>query len=95
VVLKHCRFLSLAPTPFLSLQDALEYGLIDEVIAPNAGKAEKAAAYWLKSGRAESDGRLEQWQEYLELQERYSMQDQFKKVSVCVWVMCTKVEVAG
>jgi hypothetical protein len=50
------------------------------VIAPNADKADKAAAYWLKSGRAESDGRLEQWQEYLELQEKYSMQDQFKKV---------------
>lgn len=66
--------------PTTCVQDALEYGLIDEVIAPNADKAEKAAAYWLKSGRAESDGRLEQWQEYLELQERYSMQDQFKKV---------------
>lgn len=61
-------------------QDALEYGIIDEVIPPNADKAEKAAAYWLKSGRAESDGRLEQWKEYLELQERYSMADQFKKV---------------
>jgi hypothetical protein len=62
------------------LQDALEYGLIDEVIAPDAAKAEKAAVYWLKSGRAESDGRLEQWKEYLELQEKYSMKDQFKKV---------------
>jgi hypothetical protein len=61
-------------------QDALEYGLIDEVIQPNAAKAEKAAGYWLKSGRAESDGRLEQWKEYLELQEKYSMADQFKKV---------------
>lgn len=66
-------------------QDALEYGLIDEVIAPNAGKAEKAAAYWLKSGRAEGDGRLEQWQEYLELQEKYSMQDQFRKVGHTLW----------
>lgn len=65
---------------YMRPQDALEYGLIDEVIAPNAGKAEKAAAYWLKSGRAEGDGRLEQWQEYLELQEKYSMQDQFRKV---------------
>ena len=68
--------------PLSGSQDALEYGLIDEVIAPNAAKAEKAAAYWLKSGRAESDGRLEQWQEYLELQEKYSMEDQFKKVCV-------------
>lgn len=80
-------FLSAAP-PLLcctvavaATQDALEYGLIDEVIAPNAEKAEKAATYWLRSGRAESDGRLEQWQQYLELQEKYSMQDQFKKVS--------------
>lgn len=50
------------------------------MIAPDAGKAERAAAYWLRSGRAESDGRLEQWKEYLELQERYSLQDSFKKV---------------
>lgn len=71
---------TLFPIHLLLLQDALEYGLIDEVIAPNAEKAEKAASYWLRSGRAESDGRLEQWQEYLELQEKYSMQDQFKKV---------------
>lgn len=63
-------------------QDALEYGLIDEVIQPDADKAERAAAYWLKSGRAESDGRLEQWKEYLELQEKYSLQDQFKKVGL-------------
>jgi hypothetical protein len=68
------------PTHTHTHQDAIEYGLIDEVIAPNADKAEKAATYWLKSGRAESDGRLEQWKEYLELQERYSMADQFKKV---------------
>jgi hypothetical protein len=69
------------------LQDALEYGLIDEVIAPDAGKAEKAATYWLKSGRAESDGRLEQWKEYLELQEKYSMKDQFKKVCYIVTML--------
>jgi len=31
-------------------------------------KEEKAAAYWLKSGRAETEGRLEQWFEYLSLQ---------------------------
>eukprot|EP00882_Tetradesmus_deserticola_P020769 GHRQ01022442.1.p1 GENE.GHRQ01022442.1~~GHRQ01022442.1.p1 ORF type:complete len:194 (+),score=87.53 GHRQ01022442.1:67-648(+) len=65
---------------YMRPQDALEYGLIDEVIAPDADKAEKASSYWLKSGRAESDGRLEQWREYLELQEKYSMKDQFKKV---------------
>ncbi|KAF6260078.1 inactive subunit of chloroplast ClpP complex [Scenedesmus sp. NREL 46B-D3] len=65
---------------YMRPQDALEYGLIDEVIMPDAAKAEKATTYWLKSGRAESDGRLEQWKEYLELQEKYSMKDQFKKV---------------
>lgn len=36
--------------------------------------------YWLKSGRAESEGRLEQWQEYLGLQERYALKESFKKV---------------
>lgn len=64
----------------MCVQDALEYGLIDEIIQPNEEKVEKAASYWLKSGRAESDGRLEQWKEYLELQEKYSMKDQFRKV---------------
>jgi hypothetical protein len=29
-----------------------------------------------------SVGRLEQWQEYHKLQEKYSMEDQFKKVCV-------------
>ena len=54
--------------------------MIDEIIAPDAEKAAKAANYWLVSGRAESDGRLEQWKEYLELQEKYGMQDSMKKV---------------
>lgn len=62
------------------MQDALEYGLIDEIIQPDAAKSAKAAAYWVKSGRAETDGRLEQWKEYIDLQEKYSMKDQFKKV---------------
>lgn len=69
--------LSFAPC---AVQDALEYGLIDEVIQPNVEKTEKAASYWLKSGRAESDDRLEQWKQYIELQEKYSMKDQFRKV---------------
>jgi hypothetical protein len=49
-------------------QDALEYGLIDEIIAPDAGKAAAAEQYWLRSGRAESEGRLEQWKEYIDTQ---------------------------
>jgi len=65
---------------YMRPQDALEYGVIDEIIAPDADKAAKAANYWLVSGRAESDGRLEQWKEYLELQEKYGMQDSMKKV---------------
>lgn len=59
--------------------DALEYGLIDEIIAPNEDKERKAISYWARSGRAESDGRLEQWQEYLALQEEYALKDAFKK----------------
>eukprot|EP00955_Chlamydomonas_euryale_P035801 350235-Chlamydomonas_euryale.AAC.13 len=46
---------------YMRPQDALEYGIIDEIIAPNADKQQKAAEYWLRSGRAESEGRLEQW----------------------------------
>eukprot|EP00877_Chromochloris_zofingiensis_P007811 jgi/Chrzof1/3283/Cz12g19140.t1 len=65
---------------YMRPQDALEYGLIDEIIQPDAAKSAKAAAYWVKSGRAETDGRLEQWKEYIDLQEKYSMKDQFKKV---------------
>lgn len=60
--------------------DALEYGIIDEIIQPNEVKQQKAIEYWVKSGRAESEGRLEQWQEYLSLQEEYALKDSFKKV---------------
>lgn len=36
--------------------------------------------YWIKSGRAESEGRLEQWNEFLSLQEEYALRDSFRKV---------------
>ncbi|GIL60686.1 hypothetical protein Vafri_15214 [Volvox africanus] len=65
---------------YMRPRDALEYGIIDEIIEPNAEKVEKAAQYWIKSGRAESEGRLEQWQEYLSLQEEYALKDSFRKV---------------
>ena len=65
---------------YMRPQDALEYGIIDEIIQPNADKQQKAVEYWVKSGRAESEGRLEQWQEYLALQEEYALKDSFKKV---------------
>lgn len=65
---------------YMRPQDALEYGIIDEVIQPNAMKQQKAVEYWVKSGRAESEGRLEQWAEYLALQEEYALKDSFKKV---------------
>lgn len=65
---------------YMRPQDALEYGIIDEIIQPNAVKQQKAVEYWVKSGRAESEGRLEQWQEYLALQEEYALRDSFKKV---------------
>ncbi|KAG2440735.1 hypothetical protein HXX76_003592 [Chlamydomonas incerta] len=65
---------------YMRPRDALEYGIIDEIIEPNEDKAEKAAQYWIKSGRAESEGRLEQWQEYLSLQEEYALKDSFRKV---------------
>lgn len=91
-VANHTPSSSLLPLVAL-LQDALEYGLIDEIIQPNAEKVEKAAAYWLKSGRAESDGRLEQWKEYLELQEKYSMKDQFRKVRAEPQLACSKYSV--
>jgi len=65
---------------YMRPQDALEYGIIDEIIQPDANKKQKAVEYWVKSGRAESEGRLEQWQEYLALQEEYALKDSFKKV---------------
>jgi len=64
---------------YMRPQDALAYNLIDEIIQPDMAKSAKAAAYWVKSGRAESEGRLEQWQEYLALQEQYALQDSFRK----------------
>lgn len=69
---------------YMRPRDALEYGIIDEIIEPNAQKVEKAAAYWIKSGRAEGDGRLEQWMEYLSLQEEYALKDSFRKVTAQV-----------
>lgn len=60
--------------------DALEYGIIDEVIQPDAAKASAAAQYWLRSGRAESEGRLEQWKEYIDRQEVLNMKESFRKV---------------
>ncbi|KAG2496818.1 hypothetical protein HYH03_005224 [Edaphochlamys debaryana] len=65
---------------YMRPRDALEYGIIDEIIEPDRDKQEKAAQYWLKSGRAESEGRLEQWNEYLSLQEEYALKDSFRKV---------------
>ena len=65
---------------YMRPQDAIEYGLIDEIIEPDRDKQSKAVQYWIKSGRAESDGRLEQWQEYLSLQEKYALKDAFRKV---------------
>ncbi|KAG1656532.1 hypothetical protein FOA52_005558 [Chlamydomonas sp. UWO 241] len=65
---------------YMRPQDAIEYGIIDEIIQPNAAKQQKAAEYWVKSARAESEGRLEQWYEYLKLQEEYALKDSFKKV---------------
>ncbi|GFR51883.1 hypothetical protein Agub_g14362 [Astrephomene gubernaculifera] len=66
---------------YMRPRDALEYGIIDEIIEPNADKQEKAAAYWIKSGRAEGEGRLEQWTEYLSAQEEYALRDSFRKVA--------------
>lgn len=66
--------------PMHTTQDMIEYGIIDEVIQPDARKAAAAAAHWVKSGRAEGEGRLEQWAEYLQLQEKYSLKDSFRKV---------------
>ncbi|KIY94116.1 hypothetical protein MNEG_13845 [Monoraphidium neglectum] len=65
---------------YMRPKDALEYGLIDEIIAPDAGKAAAAEQYWLRSGRAESEGRLEQWKEYIDTQEAYAIKDSFRKV---------------
>jgi hypothetical protein len=63
---------------YMRPEDALEYGVIDEIIKPNRQKARKAAAWWVKSGKAESDGRLEQWREAVELQEEHLMKDSFR-----------------
>jgi hypothetical protein len=60
--------------------DALEYGIIDSIIEPDRDKQSAAAEYWLKSGRAEGDERLPQWQEYLALQEKYAL-----KARAYVW----------
>eukprot|EP00798_Chlamydomonas_sp_ICE-L_P031489 gene31489-6675_t len=66
---------------YMRPHDALQYGIIDEIIEPDAEKQSRAVQYWIKSGRAESDGRLEQWEEYLSLQEKYALKDAFKKVN--------------
>lgn len=66
---------------YMRPRDALEYGIIDEIIQPNATKQEAAAEYWIKSGRAESEGRLEQWAEYLSAQEEYALKDAFRKAN--------------
>jgi len=63
---------------YMRPEDALEYGVIDEIIRPNRKKAAKAAAWWVKSGKAEGDGRLEQWRESVELQEQHLMRDAFR-----------------
>lgn len=65
---------------YMRPRDALEYGIIDEIIEPDQDKKEKAVQYWIKSGRAESEGRLEQWNEFLSLQEEYALRDSFRKV---------------
>lgn len=65
---------------YMRPRDALEYGIIDEIIQPDSAKQQKAVEYWVRSGRAESEGRLEQWLEYLALQEEYALKDGFKKV---------------
>lgn len=46
---------------------------------PHLLQATKAAQYWLKSGRAESDGRLEDWAEHFELQEERALRDNVRK----------------
>ena len=40
----------------------------------------QAAEYWVKSGRAESENRVEEWFDYLQQQETYALKDQYKKV---------------
>lgn len=45
----------------------------------------QAVQYWIKSGRAETEGRLEQWQEYISLQEKAALQDAFRKTVAQVW----------
>ena len=65
-------------------------------------KEDRAAAYWLRSGRAETEGRLEQWYEYLSLQVRgvavaVAVAAVVVVVVVVVWMVVTagKWEVAG
>lgn len=65
---------------YMRPKDALEYGVIDEIIQPDSAKAAAAAQYWLRSGRAESEGRLEQWKEYIDQQEALNMKESFRKV---------------
>ncbi len=48
----------------------------------------RATAYWVRSGRAESEGRLEQWYDYLALQEKYALEDSGRKAVAQVRVMC-------
>lgn len=65
---------------YMRPQEALEYGIIDEIIQPDPIKQAKAIRYWVKSGRAESTDRLQQWLEYIQLQEQEAMNNSFKKV---------------
>lgn len=52
------------PSPSVAFSSLVVPGLPPAILPPQ----EKAAQYWIRSGRAESEGRLEQWQEYLSLQ---------------------------
>lgn len=64
---------------YMRPQDALAYNIIDEIIEPDGDKVNRATAYWVRSGRAESEGRLEEWYDYLALQEKYSLEDSARK----------------
>lgn len=75
---------------YLRPEDCLEYGIIDEIIEPDPVKAYKAATYWRKSGRAEADGRLEDWQEYVLLQERELVRAQQRKAFASEWRDCIR-----
>lgn len=70
---------------YMRPEDCLEYGLIDEIIEPDPVKVAKATNYWRKSGRAESDGRLEDWQEYVLLQEQELIKAQQRKAFASEW----------